>query len=376
MRIGLNLLHTMPEIGSGGWNYIQNLMIALGEHPAGCRYVVFATSASERMIPDANDFEPVIVNLNSLSRFQRVAYENSLLQLLAVKYRLDAMHWFANTHAIINTVPSLVTVYDLQAFQNLYSFSKIKSLYLRTLIPYTARTARMLLPMSATTATELNHILGVPWTKMRVIPPCVNPAFQPAKQEDVLAFRRKYDLPTDFWLYVAHQYPHKNHVGLLRAYHKMKLNGIKPWPLVLRGDPAGAESEITETVSSLSLENDVKFLPRLSEIELPILFSAAGTLVYPSLYEGGGLPVIEAMACGLPVVASDIPAVREFAEDAVCYFDPSDINTMIGAMCAFQTDPDLRKKHRNRGLARAKEFQRHRIGQELVEAYTYVSQKT
>lgn len=371
MRIGLNLLHTMPEIGSGGWNYIQNLVAALGEYDGGHEYVAFVTKASVCLVPHSTNFEPVVIDLNPLSRLHRIMYENSALQFLAAKHRLDIMHWFANTHSIVNAVPSLVTVYDLQPFWDLYSFSKAKRFYLRTMMTYTARGARMLLPMSEATATELNQVLKVERTRMSVIPPCIGSEFQPAKSSEVIAFRLKYGLPENFWLYVAHQYPHKNHIRLLQAYHELKLKGFKPWPLVLRGDPAGGENEIAETIANFSLTNDVTFMPRLSSTELPVLFSSATAMVYPSLYEGGGLPVVEALACGLPAVASRIPAIREFADDAVYYFDPTNIESITKAMYSFQNDKELRMSCQEKGVARAMIFRRSNIAQKLNRAYVY-----
>ena len=368
MRIGLNLLHALPEIG-GSWNYMANLLSALGQYDDINTYVAFVTRVSERLAPAKPNFICVPIEIRSGSRVQRIFYENTMLQQLARKHKLDCMHWFANTQAFINTVPGVVTVYDLQPFFNFANFSRVKRLYLRLMMSSTSRRAAILLPMSQATANDLQRVLKANPARMVVIPPVLHSHFVPAAAEAMISFRTKYTLPEKFWLYVAHLYPHKNHLRLLRAYHQLKLSGATPWPLVLRGDPAGAEREVMETIAHLNLESDIIMLPRLNEVELPILFSAATALVFPSLYEGGGIPVVEAMACGCPVIAADIPVVREFAGDAASYFDPLEVEEIEKAMVTHQNNPEQRAANRQAGLVRAEEFRSQQVVSKLLSAY-------
>ena len=142
--------------------------------------------------------------------------------------------------------------------------------------------------MSETTTHALCNILKARLEHMQVIPAIVNASFQPVSSDEVIELRRKHNLPDQFWLYMAHFYPHKNHLRLLQAYYDLKSNGFSPWPLMLRGDDHGAKEEVKRLVAQLGLENDVRFLSHLSEGELPVLYSSATALVFPSLYEGGG----------------------------------------------------------------------------------------
>ena len=369
----------MPEIG-GGWNYIARLVESLGEHDRENSYVAFVTDKSVGLVPRQPNFETVRVGINPISRWQRVLYENTRLQIDARKQRLDLMHWFANTIAIINSVPGVVTIHDLLVFENPHSFSRIQRIYLQTMYPHTVRRAALLLPVSETTARALCNILKARPERMQVIPAIVSARFQPVSADKVIELRREYNLPDQFWLYVAHFYPHKNHLRLLQSYHDLKLNGFAPWPLILRGDnpgdDPGAGEELKRLVTELGLENSVRFLPRLNEEELPVLYSAATALVFPSLYEGGGIPLIEAMACGCPVIAANIPPVREFAGDAASYFDPNKVASISEAMSSFQgSNPQDRLQMRQKGLQRSTEHRPQLVVHKLLNAYTRAMSK-
>ena len=368
MRIGLNLLHAMPETG-GSWNYVARLVQSLGEHDRENSYIAFVTDKSIGIVPRQPNFETVRVGINPVSRPQRILYENTLLQIIAWKHHLDLMHWFANTIALANGVPGVVTVYDLMVFENPGNFSLTQRFYLRAMFPYTARRATLLLPMSQSTAQDLTRVLKVHAERLVVIPAIVGITFQPVEADKVTSFRRKHGLANYFWLYVAHFYPHKNHLRLLQGYSELKLKGSAPWPLVLRGDDHGAADAVKRLVIQLGLESDVIFLPYLDEGELPVLFSAATALVFPSLYEGGGIPVLEAMACGCPVIASDIAPIRELGEDAVERFDPLNVLSIISAMAEFQSDPEKRLACQRRGLERVQPHRADQVVKKMISAY-------
>jgi glycosyltransferase involved in cell wall biosynthesis len=371
MRIGLNLLHALPEIG-GGWNYIASLMNALGIHDRQNEYVAFTNSESVRLVPCEPNFRNVPVRFRGASRVQRVLYENTRLHILAKRHRLDVMHWFGANVAVAGGIPSVSTVYDLQAHFNLASHRWSKLLYLRTMLRVTARRARLIVTISDSTANDLQRYYRVALERLLVIPPIVAECFRPASVEEIRRTRETFGLPEHYWLYVAHFYRHKNHERLLGAYARLKSSGAQPWPLVLRGDDQGVRAEVAGAVSALGLSQDVTFLPWLGDGDLRALYSGAGAMVFPSLYEGAGIPVLEAMACGCPIAAARIPAVEEQAVEAALYFDPLDLGSIETQMRKLQGEPELRQKQSQAGVALAGRYRAGPLVGKLVHAYEQV----
>jgi glycosyltransferase involved in cell wall biosynthesis len=366
MRVGLNLLHAWPDVG-GVWNYMADLIAAVAAYDTTGRYVAFTNSASGALVPPGGNVDAIAVRLPAGSRWWRVAYENTVLQARAARGRLDCLHWFAGVQAWWNAVPGAVSVYDLQPFINPGAFSPGKRLYLRVMMTRTVRRAAVLLPISEATADSLR----TRWRadRIAVIPPVVNDRFAPADGADVDRFRRRYGLPDRMWLYVAHFYPHKNHAALLRAYQHLRRAAPTTWPLVLRGDATSGGADVGATIEQLGLRPHVIMLPPLDLAELPLLYSAATALVYPSRFEGGGLPVLEAMASGCPVASARIPSLEEYAGAAAEYFDATDVGAIEAAMAGFQASADSRGRRRALGLARAEEFRPARVVPKLLQAY-------
>lgn len=368
MRIGLNLLHALPEIG-GGWTYIANVVAALAREDRENDYVAFVTEASATLVPQQTNFRVVPARIDSRVRARRVLHEQTVLQLLAWRHRLDCLHWFGNCKGIINVAPPVVTIFDLHPFLGYAKFAASKRAYLRWRLRATVKGDAVLLPMSHSTADDLEKLLGASKRRMSVIPPMLESLFTPASADAVTRCRSRYRLPATFWLYVSHFYPHKNHERLLRAYARVRRQDCTAWPLVLRGEPRPGAPDIPSLVAELGLGEAVIVLPWLPRDDLPALYGAASALIFPSLYEGCGIPLLEAQACGCPIVAADIPAVREFAGDAARLFDPRDVSDIQRAMASVANDGAALDALRQRGLEQALELRSAPVVERLQDAY-------
>jgi glycosyltransferase involved in cell wall biosynthesis len=182
--------------------------------------------------------------------------------------------------------------------------------------------------------------------------------FQPITDKSSIDnFREKNNLKRDFILYVGTLEPRKNITGLINAYRLFKdMTPYLNYALVIGGGKGWMYSDIFELIEKLSLMNDVIFLGYVQDKELPILYNAAKLFVYPSLYEGFGLPVLEAMACGVPVITSNTSSLPEIVADAGIMLDPLDINALAKAMHNVLMDDSLRHSLIEKGLKRAENF--------------------
>lgn len=368
MHIGLNLLHAHPGIG-GGWNYIRNIVKSLQNYKNDNTYTAYCTSLSKCLIHEKSNMNIVCTKINGTNRISRIFYENTFLQWRVKSDNIDVMHWFANTRAIYSTKPSIVTVYDLIAFHKPKSYSFFNRMYIRVMLPQSLRNANVIAPMSEATMNDIKNTFNINSEKMVVIPIIIDDSFMPVASEKIRIFRDKYELPDKYWLYVAHYYPHKNHERLFKAYAILKSKKNTSWPLVLCGSKNGADKLIAKILCYNGIENDVVWLPRIEDKYMPTLYSAATALVFPSLFEGGGIPLMEAMVCGCPVVASDLPTTKEFAGNAALYFNGEDIEDIAHAMLKFEKDEKILTYYKIRGLEKAKEYRKEIIIPMLLDAY-------
>ena len=370
MRIGLNLLYAHPGIG-GAWNYIEGIVEALARFGSENEYFAYVHDSSRCLVPDLPNFHVRSVRINGARRMMRVLSEHMLLPKLVSRDKLDVLHWFGNVNGLVRCQAAcFVSIHDVKAFDlgSIHGFA-LRDLYMRLLLPYTARTTKTLLPVSQTTALRVKKWFGVAERRMQVIPPPINEKFQPASPDDVSALRVSRKLPSQFWLYVSHYYPHKNHRRLFQAYAGLRRLEPTTWKLVLCGRKNGAETMLNRWMSEAGIEDHVIWLSDLSRSDMPTLFTAATVLIYPSEYEGGGIPVMEAMACGCPVVASRIPAIVESTGGMAVLFEPSQVADITRSMLRAVTEIGLLENLAKGGRERIEAQRPARIAAKLLCAY-------
>lgn len=335
MKIGVNLIGIMPSIG-GAYNYVEHLITSIDQHDTKNDYLVFITEYSKPIVKNLKKATVINCSVDSKYRIFRIIYENTVLPFLAKYHKLDKMLWPLDTIGFINSVPSIVISHDFLGLIHPENYSLFKRFYLQLALRNTLNNAEVFLPISNTTSEELMSLTKRELGELKVLPNILDYKFKRSKVDEILAFKEKYNLFDRFWLYVAHYYPHKNHKKLLVAYSRLKKINPHSYKLVLRGNGLEENIEILEIIDQFNLSSDIIFMPQLESDELPKLYSAATALVFPSLYEGGGIPIMEAMACGCPVVASKIPTTIEFANNSTMLFNPNSIDSIVNSMNSFQ----------------------------------------
>jgi glycosyltransferase involved in cell wall biosynthesis len=267
--------------------------------------------------------------------------------------------------------PSVVTIHDLGylAFPEAHTARRRLELDLTT--RWSLRAARHVIAISQATRADLIRHYGASPQQISVIHHGLSPAFRlPEDQAMVAAIRARYGLSRAYFLYVGTIQPRKNLVRLIEAFAQA-LPGLTPGAtpplLVLAGREGWLSATIRHRAGELGIAEHVRFLGYLPDEELPALLSAALAFVFPSLYEGFGMPVLEAMACGAPVLTANSTALPEVAGEAALLVAPSDSDAITAGLMRLANEPALRAELRTRGLARATQFTWERCARATLE---------
>ncbi|MER3422187.1 MAG: glycosyltransferase family 1 protein [Nitrospiraceae bacterium] len=365
---------------SGVGQYVFHLLDSLGKGNQGHEYLLFYVSVRQQL-------NSLPVSCRNVS-VKRVLYPRRLLHLATGLGRwdlpgfdrligsVDVCHWPNYILLPGGTARQIITICDLTflLFPAYHPWARVKAL--AGGIARSASRADAIIVVSEHTKRDVIKYLGVPEEKIRVVYCAASSHFRFIASEARRSVLSKYHLPLDgYLLYVGNIEPRKNLTRLLEAYSLLKARGGCRLPLIFSGGGGWKNTDIYRRVSELSLEKDVRFLGYVPDEELPALMSGAELFVYPSLYEGFGLPPLEAMACGTPVVTSNVSSIPEVVGDAALMVDPYDVEGLAEAMQRALMDKDLREDMRIKGLARAKLFSWERTACETLKVYEEVHAK-
>jgi len=278
--------------------------------------------------------------------------------------KMDLLHSMAFVAPLVSPWPTVVTVYDLSFIHYPAAFPTSQRVYLRLFTQLSCRRARRVIAISQSTRRDLVKQWGLPAGKIDVAYPGVGVQFRPLPADEVAAFRARRGLPERFILHLGTLQPRKNLVRLVRAYGRLCAHGTDA-KLVLVGGRGWFYQEILAEIERLNLQNDVLLPGYAPAEELPLWYNAAALLAYPSLYEGFGLPVVEAMACGTPVVTSNVSSMPEAAGDAALLVNPHDTAALADALHCLLADGGLPAK----GREQAAGFTWHKTAADTVATY-------
>jgi len=284
--------------------------------------------------------------------------------------RPDLVHFTNYLAPLVGRVPYLVSFHDMSLSLLPHFHTLKKRVLTSSLIPAVARGARMILTPSESTRRDVVRLLRVDPGRVRVIPYAASPSFRPVAlgPERLEAL---HGIRPPYFLYVGTLEPRKNLARALRAFASVA-EALPGCRFVIVGQRGWRYDEVLREAAHPALHGRVSFLGYVPEERLPALYAHALALVYPSLYEGFGLPVVESMACGTPVLTSRSSSLGEIGEGAALLVDPTDEKALADALHALATDEGLRQDLRTKGLARARTFSWERTGRETAAAYQEV----
>jgi glycosyltransferase involved in cell wall biosynthesis len=366
IHVGLNA-HLL-SLGSGyrsagiTW-YIYNLLAHLPEPDGGIRYTAFLGEKDYDGSPGLNLQRS---RLPTNRPAVRIVWEQLIQPSAARQAGLDLIHGLVFVGPMGSRCPFNVTVHDLSFLFYPEGFRTLNRLYLRLFARLSARQARRVIAVSESTKRDVIEQYGIAPEKVDVVYNGVDPAFRPLPADQVSAFRTDRGLPDRFILFVGTLEPRKNIARLLQAY--ARLPGARP-PFMLVGGKGWFYDEVFSLVERLELGAEVHFAGYVPADDLPCWYNAADLFVYPSLYEGFGLPPLEAMACGTPVVTSTASSLPEVVGPAALLVDPTDTEALAVAMERGLTDAGLRAQMKAQGLARAADFSWSETARRTKESY-------
>jgi glycosyltransferase involved in cell wall biosynthesis len=371
MHVGLNLIYLVPGDTGGMEVYARELLPELVRlAPPGTRFTAFISreAAAAADGPWGELMPAVTVPVNARRREQWVLGEQAFLPRLAARAGVDLVHSLASTAPAYGRFRRVLTVHDLIYARFPSAHPGLRDRGMRVLVPLAARRSTRVIAISDSTRRDLVELLRLPGERIDVVPQGLGAVRRSGPARSTQETRARFDLgERRVLLTLSAKRPHKNLLALVGALARIP-SERRP-VLVLPGYPTWHEAELRARAAELGVLADVRFEGWLSEGEIEGLWGVADAFVYPSLYEGFGLPVLEAMARGVPVACADTSSLPEVAGDAALLFDPRSEPAIAQAVERLLGDPSLASALRERGLARAREFSWERTAQLTLDSY-------
>lgn len=367
-KIGIDA-HAIGERLTGNETYIANLVDELLAIDSGHEFVLFFTNPLAALKWRQKHAGARVILARPRNPFIRIPL---VMPWLSWRLGIDLLHvQYAGPPFL--TAPLITMIHDISYEHYPQFFTRKQVIQYRATIPHTARQAARVLTVSEYSKRDLVETYGIPEQKVVVTYDGVSPRFVPVSADDRLAVTGKYGIPGKYLLTVGNLQPRKNLVRLITAY--TRLREARPdiqHKLVIVGKKAWKFSPVLAFVSQSKWADEIILTDYVPDGDLPALYSGADAFAYPSIFEGFGLPPLEAMACGTPVVVSDRSSLPEVVGDAGLKVDPFDVNGIAAALAALLLEPELARHFRNKGLERAKKFRWADSAAKTLEVYEEV----
>lgn len=292
---------------------------------------------------------------------------------LANALKADILHQPAFSAPAFFHGPTVVTVHDLIAIHFEQDIPLGSRLYFGKWMPFSYRFADHMIVISEHTKQDVMELLGIPEEQLTVIYEAVDTVFRPVVDKEQLErVRKKYGTGEKFLLHVGTLNPRKNLEFLVKVFAEVRKKVRADWKLVITGKKGWYYEGLFDAVRALGLERSVIFTGYVDDHDKPLLYNAASIFTFPSLYEGAGLPPLEAMSCGVPTVSSDTSSLPEMVGAGGILLSPTDMAGWTKALVSLMTDASLRREIGGRGRKQARRFSWERTARETIRVYERV----
>jgi glycosyltransferase involved in cell wall biosynthesis len=360
-RIGVNALYLIPGGVGGTEIYLRHLLAALAAIDAANDYYVFTNlETGADLVPRQANFHWKPQALRARFRPARILWEQLVLPLEAARCRLDVLFNPGFTAPVLAPCPLVTVFHDMQHKRHPEHFRWFDLPFWRALLWASAHRSRRLVAPSQATRADLLRFYRIPPQRVTVVPHGVEEAF----------FGLDRSTTEPYLLCVSTLHPHKNIPRLIRVWAQ----GRRDRRLVIAGLRGFQTAAIEALIARLGVRDRVRLTGWIPRQELLQLYARADAFVYPSTFEGFGMPVLEALAAGIPTACSDIPPLREVAGDAALFFDPLDDASLARAILSIVSDQPLRRRLSAAGPLRARPFTWRLTAERLNSGQTDLSQ--
>lgn len=372
MKIGIDCRTILaPGVGeqAGVGHYTYFLVRTLLRMDKHNHYVLFFDSRMKNLSEfHAKNVTVTAFPFSQYRKFLPFAYSHMLIAAQLFRHRLDVFHSPANTLPLTYLKTSVLTVHDLAIYRNPQWFPT-QVFSTRLLVPQSVKRAKRIIAVSQSTKRDLRDLFNVPTRKVRVVPEGVDVRPLPLKDRN-LDIRKRFKLPKRFLLFVGTLEPRKNLPTLIRAFAQVvRSPKHADVGLVLAGAAGNRAHEVFEEIAEQKLADRVRYVGYLPHNQKLTALREAEAFVFPSLYEGFGLPVLESMALGTPVITSRVSSLPEVAGTAALLVDPEDQDELARAMGRVLDQPALQRRLSAAGTVQVKTFSWDRAARETLAVY-------
>jgi glycosyltransferase involved in cell wall biosynthesis len=370
VRIGINALYLIPGGVGGTESYLRNLIRAYQELDRENDFYVFTNVENTGTFQlRSSNFVEVPCAVNAVNRPARILWEQIALPLQVARAHVDVLHSPGYTAPVLTSAASVVTIHDLNYHYFPEDWTTSGLWANRILIPAVAHSATRVLTISHSSALAITQVLRVPTSKVDVVYHGVDGNLPPPVPGEEARARDRFGLTGPFLLSVTASHPHKNLDGLVSAYELLCAEWDAPPTLVIVGIKGRQQDALERRLKASASRGRVVLTGWIEGETLAALYRAAHLFVFPSKYEGFGFPVLEAMACDVPVVSSVATSLAELVGDAGVVFDPESPRSMAQAIRSTWENHALRQTLVERGRAQAARFTWRRAAEQTLECY-------